>query len=649
MWWPGRRRRQHVDKPPSTTLRAQRHAEPAEPPGWTTLPPLQPTGSAPPTLARLESFGGSLSTHQDPRFLESLGHYVVEGAPGGQVDGLVSLTPAVQRWIGPDPSPAPMNDGPATAALPWSLERATPAGLRPAEGQVLGQDTPTETHHRGTIPALSTLGQEPPAAAAAPTAPTAPIAPPPGAETSSAEPPRPEPVVAPIAAQRSGAVDLPVLAEHLPQARPITAESMMRAPAGSLPPAQVRHVPVAEQPAQAQSAQPQPQPAQPLLAQRALEEHNLDNANIHTRGDVRAGGEDGPAASSSPDVVPTLGAASEDAGIFAGGNVPLREGPDHDSALPIQRAIPTPTSPPATLKPGQQPTPAPQGVVTPGLLHLPGPELLWPRDKEARHIQRSLPVLPLSSSAGTATPSGAGTEPPDVGRPGPAPSPQASPPAALPAVQRVVFGEPLVTAWSEAPAIRPGSAVTPGPSGVVQRQLAAPGHGDTSWRSSHPRSAAPLAAATVTAPIPDQPVAVEWRSDPVQRTVSSGVNALPMHGRDASQEEHLAESRTPPLVARSFAQTPVTPPVSVQAFPELPEEVRAAPAAATEALGDAASAITETVATAATPASGTPPASAATGTSNLDELARRLYEPLSARLRAELWLDRERSGRTLSR
>lgn len=29
---------------------------------------------------------------------------------------------------------------------------------------------------------------------------------------------------------------------------------------------------------------------------------------------------------------------------------------------------------------------------------------------------------------------------------------------------------------------------------------------------------------------------------------------------------------------------------------------------------------------------------------NLDELAERLYEPLSARLRAELWLDRERSG-----
>ena len=33
----------------------------------------------------------------------------------------------------------------------------------------------------------------------------------------------------------------------------------------------------------------------------------------------------------------------------------------------------------------------------------------------------------------------------------------------------------------------------------------------------------------------------------------------------------------------------------------------------------------------------------------LDELAKRLYEPLSARLRTELWLDRERSGRSMTR
>jgi hypothetical protein len=46
------------------------------------------------------------------------------------------------------------------------------------------------------------------------------------------------------------------------------------------------------------------------------------------------------------------------------------------------------------------------------------------------------------------------------------------------------------------------------------------------------------------------------------------------------------------------------------------------------------------------PASTAAPAPAAPGASptDLDEMARRLYEPLSARLRAELWLDRERAG-----
>jgi hypothetical protein len=43
------------------------------------------------------------------------------------------------------------------------------------------------------------------------------------------------------------------------------------------------------------------------------------------------------------------------------------------------------------------------------------------------------------------------------------------------------------------------------------------------------------------------------------------------------------------------------------------------------------------------------PAGPTNAAANLDELARRLYEPLAARLRAELWLDRERTGRSLTR
>jgi hypothetical protein len=45
-----------------------------------------------------------------------------------------------------------------------------------------------------------------------------------------------------------------------------------------------------------------------------------------------------------------------------------------------------------------------------------------------------------------------------------------------------------------------------------------------------------------------------------------------------------------------------------------------------------------------TPAHGGAPAGGAPAGADLDEMARRLFEPLSARLRAEFWLDRERAG-----
>ncbi len=47
---------------------------------------------------------------------------------------------------------------------------------------------------------------------------------------------------------------------------------------------------------------------------------------------------------------------------------------------------------------------------------------------------------------------------------------------------------------------------------------------------------------------------------------------------------------------------------------------------------------------AATTVASTAAVAPAVGSANMDELATRLYEPLVARLKAELWLDRERAG-----
>ena len=73
--------------------------------------------------------------------------------------------------------------------------------------------------------------------------------------------------------------------------------------------------------------------------------------------------------------------------------------------------------------------------------------------------------------------------------------------------------------------------------------------------------------------------------------------------------------------------------------------------------GDAESAAAATSPDAAAPSAAgvatalasTSPPPAKPGGQDLDELARRLYGPMSAMLRAEFWLDRERSGRSLTR
>jgi hypothetical protein len=98
----------------------------------------------------------------------------------------------------------------------------------------------------------------------------------------------------------------------------------------------------------------------------------------------------------------------------------------------------------------------------------------------------------------------------------------------------------------------------------------------------------------------------------------------------------------PYSLRRAAGPTPAAePPVTAQrAVDAEPVEPLPAEAPAPEAPGTA----TPTTASAATAA----PAAGTAG-QNLDELARRLYEPLSARLRAELWLDRERTGRSLTR
>jgi hypothetical protein len=86
-------------------------------------------------------------------------------------------------------------------------------------------------------------------------------------------------------------------------------------------------------------------------------------------------------------------------------------------------------------------------------------------------------------------------------------------------------------------------------------------------------------------------------------------------------------------------------PAALQRAVEVHEmTVDAAPAAPPPPTGEAATPSSAAATPSAPAAAAGPAAAAAGGAPNLDELARRLYDPLAARIKAELRLDRERFG-----
>ncbi|HET6295965.1 MAG TPA: hypothetical protein VFG33_21460 [Kribbella sp.] len=100
--------------------------------------------------------------------------------------------------------------------------------------------------------------------------------------------------------------------------------------------------------------------------------------------------------------------------------------------------------------------------------------------------------------------------------------------------------------------------------------------------------------------------------------------------RAVSLQQMFSAHASAPVVQREEAAADEDPPTSAPAPVQAPEP---APA----------------------PAAGAAPGAAAVGAAKavsaaeVEELAKRLYEPLTAKLRAELWLDRERSGRVADR
>jgi len=280
----------------------------------------------------------------------------------------------------------------------------------------------------------------------------------------------------------------------------------------------------------------------------------------------------------------------------------------------------------------------------------PAPTLLWPPPLQRHAAQPPPRVRPLATmSVGVHGPATVPTSPPGVQRAVllPAPLPSTTTPVwhdgpAVSASPQLAVS-PTAPPRSPAPAPpRPGSnlqrhvvpgaamppvtyATAPAPApGRVQEWVVAPG------------------VARTSSPAPIQRSATEARTQPRQSEVLRTMPLRQMFG-DGTRKP------SPPTVEQSPHFDGVE--VSVQTWSaDTPVQRAEEPAPVVEPPADEAASAAPSTA----PTTGSPAAPAGGGTrkptaAELDELAKRLYEPLSARLRTELWLDRERSGRSMTR
>ncbi len=168
------------------------------------------------------------------------------------------------------------------------------------------------------------------------------------------------------------------------------------------------------------------------------------------------------------------------------------------------------------------------------------------------------------------------------------------------------------------------------PAPTVSRSVDGTGRGG-SWPES------------VRDPEPGDAPGPSWEPGRAPSTVTGG-SAQPSRPTPAAYA--VQRWTTPAARTAPAGEDPVSAPVATRpAEPVAPSaavvqrDAEPEPAA-TEAVGQRAPSSAPSVATSVASGGAAP---------NLDELVRRLYEPLAARLRAELWLDRERSGRSLTR
>jgi hypothetical protein len=217
-----------------------------------------------------------------------------------------------------------------------------------------------------------------------------------------------------------------------------------------------------------------------------------------------------------------------------------------------------------------------------------------------------------------------------------------------------------------------GSAVAPPPA--VQRvAFAGPGEPSTASRPA-PTAAVQRTPARVGAPVPGRVDQSPISPESGHQSVAAEPPVVTTSLRTGHPERHIMEpipvqrqpqlptmpGRSPVVPATSgaassftamFANAPAGQTEGQPGYTTVPLPTADLSSAASPQPAEPTAALTVPPGeTAAPPAAAAPaaapgaPATAGVAAAQLDEMARQLFEPLSARLRAELWLDRERAG-----
>lgn len=333
-----------------------------------------------------------------------------------------------------------------------------------------------------------------------------------------------------------------------------------------------------------------------------------------------------PTPATPPDLVtrpsPTTATATATATATS---LPAGDGGSATSVSPpaVPNLLTSPSPPPVEVVPVPAPLQRSTGSGQPAAQPRAGGRVAVPPTGELLPPHQAVPPPALQRAARSAGPV---TDPPPVaplaetaGEPEPAPAPGEPPACEVVATER--FVEPAAPA-PPAPPAGPSLALPPA-AGTVQRL----GVGGIA------------AAAPAAGPVPTT-VAVTPGARPMPPT-----RIVQRQTQPVGTPPHVAPANRPlaPLpgvsFATMFAAADAAPgdggstTVQLAAVEGTPSAADAPPVAAT-VTGEPLAAL---------PAPGPPPA-APPAAADLDEMARRLFEPLSARLRAELWLDRERAG-----